>query len=314
MRLLPILKAVPDVNLPRDDVASDCPAAASGQLLGLRYDEPLAYDVMLGYLARRAIPGVEQVGDGSYRRTVRIDGHAGVLELSGSAAGSLALRTHLPVSDEPAHRARRIFNLDATADGAAKLAGDPLIGPLIRATPGLRPPGAWDGYEIGVRAIVGQQISVAAANTVTGRIVARHGIPASGLRQSGLTHLFPPPETLAEADLTGLGMPASKTRAIGTFARAVACGDLALDGSLPLGQLVASITPLPGLGDWTAQYIALRIGESDAFPATDLGLRRAIAARTGQALRAVRAEWHARDWHPHRALAAIHLWLADYEA
>jgi AraC family transcriptional regulator of adaptative response / DNA-3-methyladenine glycosylase II len=105
-------------------------------------------------------------------------------------------------------------------------------------------------------------------------------------------------------------MPASKARAIGTFARAVACGDLALDGSLPLGELVASITALPGLGDWTAQYIALRLGEPDAFPATDLGLRRAIAARTGQALRAVRAERHARDWHPHRALAAIHLWLA----
>jgi AraC family transcriptional regulator of adaptative response / DNA-3-methyladenine glycosylase II len=281
---------------------------------GLRYQEPLAYDVMLGYLARRAIPGVEHVAGGSYRRTIRIDGHVGVLELSRGPAGALLLVAHGPDPASIVSRARRVFNLDATADGAAMLAGDPLIGPLVRAKPGLRPPGAWDGYETGVRAIVGQQISVAAASTVTGRIVARHGTPMPGLQELGLTHLFPPPETLAEANLSGLGMPASKARAIGTFARAVAGGDLALGADQRLAELVASITALPGLGDWTAHYIALRLGQPDAFPATDLGLRRAIAARTGEPLRSVRPERHARDWHPHRALAAIHLWLADYEA
>jgi 3-methyladenine DNA glycosylase/8-oxoguanine DNA glycosylase len=269
---------------------------------------------MLGYLAGRAIPGVEHVTDGTYSRTISVGGQPGTLELSRGPAGALLLGAHGLDPAGLARPARRIFNLDATTDGPERLARDPLIGSLIRAKPGLRPPGTWDGYEIGVRAIVGQQISVAAANTITGRIVARHGTPIPGVRELGLTHLFPPPETLAEADLSGLGMPAAKARAIGTFARAVAGGDLALDGNQPLAELVASITALPGLGDWTAQYIALRLGDPDAFPATDLGLRRAIAARTGAPLRSVRPERHARGWHPHRALAAIHLWLADYEA
>ncbi len=265
---------------------------------------------MLAYLARRAIPGVEYVRDGAYRRTIDGDGVPGALELSPGPGGALALRATVPDPDLLASRARRIVNLDAGPDGAAQLADDPLLGPLVRAKPGLRPPGTWDGYETGVRAIVGQQISVAAASTVTGRIVARHGTPIPPVQELGLTHLFPPPETLAEADLSGLGMPASKARAIGTFARAVAGGDLVLDADGPLEELVASITALPGLGDWTAQYLALRLGEPDAFPATDLGLRRAIAARTGAALRSVRPERHARDWRPHRALAAVHLWLS----
>ncbi len=302
---------MPDANLPREDVANDHPADGCGQLVGLPYQEPLAYDVMLDYLGRRAIPGVESVTSGTYRRTVAVDGHPGVLELSCRSAGSLLFRAPLPVSDELAHRARRIFNLDAGPDGAAQLGGDPLIGPLCRARPGLRAPGTWDGYETGVRAIVGQQISVAAASTITGRIAARHGTPVPGVPELGLTHLFPPAETIAEGDLTGLGMPAAKARAIGTFARAVAGGDLALDAGQPLAELVASITALPGLGDWTAQYLALRLGYPDAFPASDLGLRRAVAARTGEAVSAVRPAGRARAWRPHRALAAIHLWLAD---
>jgi AraC family transcriptional regulator of adaptative response / DNA-3-methyladenine glycosylase II len=311
MRPLPILKAVPDVNLPRRDVASNRPGAGGGQLLDLRYHEPLAYDIMLDYLAGRAIPGVEHVSGGTYRRTVNVGGKPGLLELSRGPGGALLLRTHTLDPDRLAQRARRILNLDATADGAAHLAGDPLVGPLIRARPGLRAPGTWDAYETGVRAIVGQQVSVAAASTVTGRIVARHGVPMPGPARPGLTHLFPPPQALAEADLAGLGMPASRARAIGTFARAVAEGALVLDGEQPLADFVASVTALPGLGDWTAQYLALRLGHPDAFPASDLGLRRAVAARTGEALRAVRPEQQARPWRPHRALAAVHLWFSE---
>ncbi len=274
------------------------------------YHEPLAFDVMLDYRARRAVPGVEHVADGTYRRTIAVDGKPRVLELARGQDG-LLLRVNVLDSDELAHRARGIFNLDADPHAVRHLASDPLIGPLVRERPGLRPPGTWDGYETGVRAIVGQQISVAAASTITGRIAARYGVAVPAWQNLGLTHLFPASHVLAAADLTGLGMQASKARAIGTFARAVAAGDVVLDGSLPLAELVASIIALPGLGDWTAQYLALRLGYADAFPATDLGLRRAIAARAGEPVRAARPERHARDWRPHRALAAIHLWLAD---
>jgi AraC family transcriptional regulator of adaptative response / DNA-3-methyladenine glycosylase II len=179
-----------------------------------------------------------------------------------------------------------------------------VLGPLLRKRPGLRVPGTWDPYETGVRAILGQQVSVAGANTLAGRLVEQAGTPVPGLERFGLTHVFPSPATLAEADLSDVGLTTARAAAVGSFARAVAEDTIRLDRSVGLDGLASSIQAIEGLGSWTAQYIALRLGERDAWPATDLGLRRALGGSASPADLAER-------WRPWRALAATHLWLAD---
>ncbi len=295
--------------------ATDRLAADGGLCLRLPFHGPLDWDAMVAYFAARAIPGVEHVSGDIYRRTIVIDGDPGVLELFPGGDDHLVLRAHLPHWEELIHvvgRARRIASLDFDLDEPAmQLADDATIGPLLNARPGLRPPGAWDPFETGVRAIVGQQVTVAAANTIAGRLVERLGNPVPGLRQLGLSHTFPSAATLATADLTGLGLTRARAAAVRTFARAVAGDTVRLDRSLNLDRLVASLTALDGLGAWTAQYLALRLGEPDACPITDLRLQRALpghAPRSATALSEV-----AERWRPWRALATTHLWLAEGE-
>jgi AraC family transcriptional regulator of adaptative response / DNA-3-methyladenine glycosylase II len=273
---------------------------------------------MLGYLALRAIPGVEVVTGGVYRRTVVVDGVPGVIEVASGGVDHLLLRARLRHRDglaEVARRVRGIFGLDTDLEAAGgALAGDPVIGPLLAARPGLRVPGTWDPYEIGVRAIVGQQVTVAGASTLAGRLVERHGkrLPAPAAR--GLTHTFPPPSTLAAGDLDGIGLTRTRARAVGAFAAAVAADRVRLDSSVPLDELVGAIAGVPGVGPWTAQYIALRMGQPDALPASDLGLRRALAdPAAGSALpSAADVSARARAWRPWRALAAVHLWTSGH--
>jgi AraC family transcriptional regulator of adaptative response / DNA-3-methyladenine glycosylase II len=289
---------------------SDRLVADGGLTLRLAHRAPLDWDVMLGYFRVRAIAGVEHVSADTYRRTVSIDGDPGVIELSRGSSEHLLLRAHLPHWEGLIHiaqRARRIFNLDADTDAAFDgLHGDRVIGPMLDLHPGLRPPGAWDGFEIGVRAIIGQQISVAAANTVVARVVERHGARVPGLNALGLTHLFPSAAQLAGADLGDLGLTSARARAVNVFACAVRDHEIELDGSRSLEQFVASVTATAGLGPWTANYLALRLGEPDAFPATDQGLRRAL----GKGVSGRQAEELAGAWRPHRAHAAAHLWLS----
>jgi AraC family transcriptional regulator, regulatory protein of adaptative response / DNA-3-methyladenine glycosylase II len=260
----------------------------------LAYRGPLDWRTMLGYFAARAIPGVEHVSDESYRRTIE----GGVLELSSGGEDHLVLRAELGPGVETAQvaeRARRIVNLDLDLDAAARhLAGDAIVGSLLAARPGLRVPGTGDPFETGVRAIVGQQVTVTGANTLMGRLVQRFGIPT--------------PDTLAAADLTGLGLTRARAGAIRGFARAVADGAVLLDRSVSLDGFVASIVAIDGLGAWTAHYLALRLGEPDAFPATDLGLRRAVARLAAGGT--VALPELAERWRPWRAVAATHLWLA----
>jgi AraC family transcriptional regulator of adaptative response / DNA-3-methyladenine glycosylase II len=290
--------------------AGDRLAADGGLVLRLPFQPPLAWEAMLGYFRVRAIAGVEDVAGETYRRTVRIDGDPGAIELTRGGESHLLLRVHLPHWEGLIHhvqRARRIFNLDADT---TRLGGDPLTGKLVRTRPGLRPPGAWDPFEIGVRAIVGQQVSVIAAGTVTARLVARCGTPVDGLAPLGLTHLFPTPAELAEADLWDLGLTAARERAVRAFAHAVAEDRIELDRSRPLAQLLDSITAVPGLGAWTAHYVAFRLGEADAFPAADLGIRRALAELLGTGVSTRDAEQLAEPWRPYRAYVAAHLWLS----
>jgi AraC family transcriptional regulator, regulatory protein of adaptative response / DNA-3-methyladenine glycosylase II len=285
--------------------------ADGGLLLRLPFRGALDWQALLDYFAARAIPGVEHVSGDVYRRTIVVNGDPGVLELFPGGDDHLLLRAHLPRWRELIHivqRARRIASLDLDLDAAAiRLGDDPIVGPLVRARPGIRIPGTWDAFETGVRAIIGQQVSVAAANTIAGRLVARLGTPVAGLRPLGLTHTFPSSHTLASANLDGLGLTRARTNAIRSFAEAVAAGDIRLDRSVSLDRLVATITAVDGLGPWTAQYLALRIGERDACPITDLGLRRAL---DGHAQAPARPDELADRWRPWRALAVTHLWLA----
>jgi AraC family transcriptional regulator, regulatory protein of adaptative response / DNA-3-methyladenine glycosylase II len=275
--------------------------ADGGLALRLAFRGPLDWSSLVSYLAARAIPGVEHVSGQTYRRTIVVAGDPGVLELSPGGDDHLVLVIHLPHWEGLVHlvaRARRIANLDLDLDEpAAQLAGDPIIGPLYRMRPGLRPAGTWHPFETGVRVIVGQQVTIAAASTIVGRLVERFGTPVPGLRELGLSHTFPSPTTLVEADLAGLGLPSARQRAIRSFARAVADEAVRLDGSVGLDDLIASLTAIEGVGPWTAHTLALRLGEPDAFPAGDLGLRRFAGLSDG--------------WRPWRALAATHLWASS---
>lgn len=289
--------------------------ADGGLLLRLPFHGPLDWDALSGYLAARAIPGVEHVAGSSYRRTIVIDGDPGVLELSPGGEDNLMLRTHLPHWEELVHvaqRARRIASLDLDLhEPTSRLGDDPTIGPLLKTRPGLRPPGTWDPFETGVRAIIGQHVTLAGANTIAGRLVERLGVSVPGLESLGLTHTFPAPITLAHADLSGLGLTPAHEQAIRLFARAVAEDAIRLDRSISLDQLIASITAFDGLGAWTAQYLALRLGEPDACPISDLALQRALSGRSTEAAATLA---FAERWRPWRALAATHLWIANGSA
>ncbi|HET9727933.1 MAG TPA: AlkA N-terminal domain-containing protein, partial [Acidimicrobiia bacterium] len=272
---------------------------------------PLAWSALLAFLAPRAIPGVEAVDleRGVYRRTVELAGAPGVIEVwNEPAEHALRVRAHLPDFAGLVHLVagiRRLFDLDAEPriiDRA--LARDPALRALVRAQPGMRVPGAIDPFELGVRAILGQQVSVGAATRLAGRLVEQFGQPVPGVSALGLTHLFPEPDDLAGADLTTIGVTQARARAIGAFADALACGKLRLDAGRSLDERLHELRSLPGFGDWTAQYVAMRAcGERDAFPASDLGLRRALDGLDAAAL-----EQRAERWRPWRAYAALHLW------
>jgi len=183
---------------------------------------------------------------------------------------------------------------------AAHLGTDPLLAGTVARRPGLRLPCAWDPFELAVRAVIGQQISVAGARTICGRVVARCGEVAEG-RLTRLTRLFPTPAQLADADLDGLGLTGRRISTLQNLARAVADGDVDLSAPRGPDTFAAELTALPGIGPWTAQYIAMRaLGEPDAFPATDLGLRKAAPD--------VDLNTRAEAWRPWRAYAALHLW------
>lgn len=189
-----------------------------------------------------------------------------------------------------------------------QLSRDPIVGPLVRARPGLRVAGTWDAFETGVRAIVRQDSTRAGTNAAIAHLVERHGTPVAGLQELGLTHTFPRPETLADALLTDVGISAATAAAIRAFAAATADGVLRLDRSVKLDQLVASIKALPGVAMWTAHYMALRLGEADAIPLSDHELDRCLPERS-HPTRAARAAIVDR-WRPWRALAVTHLWVA----
>ncbi len=287
--------------------------ADGGLLLRPPFRGPLDWTAQLAFLDAHAIPGVESVSAQTYRRTVFVRGAPGVMELSPGGEDHLLLLAHLPHWEELIHlvqRARRITNLDLDLDEpTSHLEGDPALGPLVRARPGLRPPGAWDPFEAGVRALIGQHATGGEATLIAGRLVERLGEPVAGLGPLGLTHLFPAPAKLASVDLAGLGLPPSGARAIRAFARAVESDEVRLDRSVGLETLVASFTAIDGLVPWTAQYLALRLGEPDACPLPDVHGRRGLARYL--AARSIDRREQLERWRPWRAVATVHVWVAD---
>ncbi len=291
------------------DIAG-APALRLTLRLGVR--EPLDWPALLAFLAARSIPDVEVVTDDSYRRAFTLGDAAGRLTVGRQRPGMLVVDVELdraaPVADVSA-RLRRLFDLDADTDViAAQLGRDPLLARALAARPSLRVPGAWDRFETLVRAVLGQQISVAAARTLAGRIAARWGRRVAD-GSPGLA--FPDAATLAGADLESCGVLAARARTLRALAAAVATGELALEPGGDLDAVVTDLCARPGVGPWTAHYIALRaLGEPDAFPASDLGLRRALA--DGDRLPTVaQVERRAEAWRPWRAYAATLLWGMD---
>jgi AraC family transcriptional regulator of adaptative response / DNA-3-methyladenine glycosylase II len=284
--------------------------------LRLAARRPFDWGPIAAFLAARAIPGVEAVDGLHYRRSIRLDGASGTLEVAPDGeAGLLAVVTFdlasqpPPATDGLEARVRRWFDLDTDVEAiGGHLARDPALAPLVAARPGLRVPGAWDPFELAIRAIVGQQISVAGARTIAGRLAARFG-DARREAVVEVAALFPRPEQLAAADMTAIGMPGARANAIIGFAAAVVGDPGLLDPSSELDDAVRRLRALPGVGEWTAQYIALRgLKHPDAFPASDLGILRALADRDGRRPTAAEALARAEPWRPYRAYAAQHLW------
>jgi AraC family transcriptional regulator of adaptative response / DNA-3-methyladenine glycosylase II len=296
------------------DASFDDPASRTGSPLALRLDyrAPYDWDRLLGFLRGRAIPGVEIVGDGSYRRVVHLSGHVGEIEvMRASGRNALVLGVApslLPVLMPLVARVRRMFDLDARPELINRaLRRDKLLAPMIAKRPGLRVPGAIDPFEASVRALLGQQVSVAAATTLAGRFAAQLGAPYAG--SAGLAYRFPTASEVvaAGAERIGkLGMPRTRGAAIHTFAGEIASGRLALDVACELDGFVAQLVALPGIGPWTAHYLAMRaLHVPDAFPAADLGVQKALRRAGARA-----AEARAEAWRPYRSYAVLHLWTS----
>lgn len=323
-------------------------AAAGALRLRLDFREPYDFARLLAFLRARAVPGVEQVDADAYRRVVHLGGRTGLLRVTRDARPG-ALRVELspglsPVLMPLVARLRRVFDLDARPDRIARdLGRDPLLAPHLRRRPGLRVPGSLDDFEIAVRAVLGQQVSVRAATTLAGRLVARFGVAlaqpptparttarstehttperttsarstarsAPELAASTLTHRFPTAAELAAVDpaeLAAIGLPLARAATVHALARAFSAGPLRAPPGDPEG-LAATLRAIPGIGEWSAQYLVLRgLHHPDAFPAGDLVLRRALGGGGPRQL-AARAE----RWRPWRAYAALHLWTAESE-
>ena len=285
---------------------------AAGLTLRLRHRTPLDAAGLLAFLGVRAVPGVEAwdpAGRGTYRRVLALPHGPGIVVLS--PADPDFVRCDLRLTDlrdlaAAVQRCRRLLDLDADPVAVDEALGaEPALAPLVRRAPGRRVPGAVDGAELAVRAVLGQQVSVAGARTLAGRLTAALGAPLpEGLADADLTHAFPTAAALAAADPASLPLTRARTHALQALCRALADGSLALDPGADRDATRERLLTLPGIGPWTAEYVAMRaLGDPDAFPATDLGVKKALE-RLG------RETADPDRWRPWRAYAVQHLWAS----
>lgn len=281
----------------------------------LPYRRPFDWTAFLDFFAARATPGVEAVNGDTYSRTIISNDDHGVVEIRpDNRDGYLSLTLHCVDTNalfETVQNAREVFDLDAPiSEIRTTLGKDKVLKPMLRKNPGVRVPGAWDGFEITIRAILGQQISVKAATTIAGRMAEKYGqrleLPGSNF-EGGLSHLFPTPERLMRARLQNIGLVRSRAETIRRVSAAVVNGELQFDVAQDPEDFCEALKSIKGVGDWTAQYVAMRaLKNPDAFPGADLGLIRAIAypGRVTPKELTTRAE----EWRPWRAYAAMLLW------
>jgi AraC family transcriptional regulator of adaptative response / DNA-3-methyladenine glycosylase II len=306
----------------RRDRAAD-PAATgadAGVTLRIRYRPPYDWAAMLAFLEARAIDGVEEVSSGgAYRRTAALDGHSGTVEVRHEPARQAlvvsvkfpSVRALFPI----VARVRRVFDLDADIETiGAHLSRDPFLARLVSRRPGLRAPGGWDGFELAVRAILGQQITVTAARRLASQLVSLCGEELSLSQRyiPSLTRVFPSPAQVASADLRTLGMPAARQAALKAVAAAALVDPDLFRPSATVEEAIERLRAIAGVGEWTAQYIAMRaLRETDAFPATDRGLLRGAAAGMRASVTPANLLERAESWRPWRAYAAQHLWMSE---
>jgi AraC family transcriptional regulator, regulatory protein of adaptative response / DNA-3-methyladenine glycosylase II len=279
--------------------------------LRLAYRPPLDFASMLAFLAKRAIPGLERVSATSYERVLGTAEQSTWIRVTADAARP-ELRLEISASEPAAipdvvRRVRRMFDLDADLRAVHGVLGtNRVLARAVAKRPGLRIPGGWDGFEVAVRAVLGQQVTVAAATTLTARLVDRWG----GRRPdapAGLDRVFPTPDALRDAPLEEIGLPRSRAATLRSLAAAVAEGRLDLGRGQRLDEFVEKAVLLPGIGRWTAQYMALRaLGHPDAFPAGDLVLQQVMGR--GRRLSERETEIRSQAWRPWRAYAVLHLW------
>src|SRR5712691_5971517 len=285
----------------------------SQYLFRLRFRPPYNWKGMLAFLAPRATPGIEVVDAGSYRRSIFLNGSGGYFELSRDESND-ALMVRIQFADPCSlyliiERIRAMFDLNADWEAIAEsLRTDPVLAGRVESNPGLRVPGCWDGFELTTRAILGQQITVKGATALAGRMVRAFGQPFSAA--GNLTHLFPRPEALADAELGSIGLPRARAETIRALARAVCDGLIRFEGVVEPKAFLTRLCEIPGIGEWTAQYVAMRaLGEPDAFPSGDLGLLRSLTLDNSYEL-----ERRAEAWRPWRAYTAMYLWSMASES
>ncbi len=282
--------------------------------LHVAYQPPYDWNSFLTFLGTRAIDGVEEVRDGRYRRTVSFEGTDGIVEVADNPGHhGLAVKLQLPsvrALSAIALRVRRMFDVYADVNSiGVHLSGDPALARLVAQRPGLRAPGGWDGFELAMRAILGQQITVEAARQLAGKLVRICNRPSKALSDESLSYVFPSAERVASSDLSALGMPRSRKETIRLLAKTVAANPRFFESPGSCEEVIARLRAIPGVGDWTAQYIALRaFHQTDAFPVTDIGILRGAVSLDGTTMSATQLLGRAELWRPWRAYAAQHLW------
>jgi|TARA_Y100000310_G_scaffold345344_1_gene463967 AraC family transcriptional regulator of adaptative response / DNA-3-methyladenine glycosylase II len=284
---------------------------AGGYQFRLNFRPPYDFQGMIGFLQRHVTPAVELVEGSSYSRTMEVDGATGTFTVD-LPAGENCLRCNIRLAESKhliriVERIKRLFDLSAdSAEIARCLQRDPGLKPLVQANPGLRIPGGWDGYEIAVRTIIGQQVSVAGANTTAARLVHTYG---SALTVDGpLDRLFPTADSLSRLDTERAGMPVARAQTIKQLSEAVCRGDVSFDYANDPDLLYRQLTTIKGIGPWTAGYIAMRaMGDPDVFPRSDLVLQRMAGHLFGTDTERELLQ-RSQRWRPWRAYAAMYLW------
>ena len=278
--------------------------------LRLAFRQPLCPDNLFGHLAATAVPGVEEVRGTTYRRTLRLDHGPGIVELTPTPeyVSCRAVLSDMRDLTATIARSRRLLDLDADPVAIDRqLSVDPSLAPIVTKSPGRRVPRCVDGAEMALRAVLGQQVSTVAAQTHAGRLVQRHGETVSD-PGGGLTHLFPLPDALVEADLA---MPATRRATFGALVAAIRRGDLNLGPGSDREDTMLALAAIAGVGPWTRQVIAMRaLGDPDAFPESDLGVRHG-AELLGLAPTPAALVERSQVWRPWRAYAVQYLWSVD---